>query len=197
MGRYVLNQIRLCSWWLLPYAFLREGAERPTRVGEEEFELLRQCDGLTGLSDSPLLQSLLDRGLIRPAEEGETLDRGQMLRSYDNRFVPNLALVITTHCNFNCLHCYEAADNEIVRREMSLSDCRRLIDEASDCGVLRFKITGGEPMMHRHFFDIVQYVYEKGMSVRCIYTNGYFITPEKLDKLMAERIRGFDEAIKA
>ena len=184
MSRYVLmNQIRLRSWWLIPYAFLRDGDDHPTRLGEEEFNLLRQCDGRTEHTDSALLDSLLRRGLIRSAENGEVTESFRLPRVYDNRFVPSLALTITTYCNFNCLHCYEAADNEIVRHEMSLADCRRIIDEAADCGILRFKITGGEPMMHRHFLDIVQYVYEKGMSVRCIYTNGYFITPDKLERL--------------
>ena len=183
MSCYVLNNISLRSWWLVPYAFVQDGSDIMHHLSEEQFSLLKRCDGKTEIEDSEILRSLLYIGIIREAKDGEVTESFRMARAYENRYVPNMALVFTTYCNFNCIHCYEAADNEIIRQQMDFDKCMHVIDEAESCGILNFKITGGEPMMHPHFLDIVQYIYEKGMRIRCIYTNGYFITKEMLDKL--------------
>ena len=169
---------------MVPYSYIRDGAARPARLGRDEYELISRCDGKTELETSPLLRELLAKGLIRQATEGEA-DGIRPARSYNNRCVPNLSLTMTTYCNFNCRHCYLAADNDVVRQEMSLEDCKRIIDDAADCGVLHFKLTGGEPMMHRGFMDVVEYIYEKGMAVSHINTNGYYFTPYTLDRLRA------------
>lgn len=86
-----------------------------------------------------------------------------------------MVINITERCNFNCLHCYEAVDNEIPRNEMSLENVRKLLKEAADCGIQNIKITGGEPLIHKDFLEIVKSVYENGMTVDRINTNACFI----------------------
>ena len=118
---------------------------------------------------------LLARGLIRPAKDGEETEEFLKLREYNNRYVLNMGINITERCNFNCLHCYEAVDNGIPRNEMSLENVRKLLKEAADCGIQNIKITGGEPLIHKDFLEIVKSVYENGMTVDRINTNAYFI----------------------
>ena len=49
--------------------------------------------------------------------------------------------------------------------EFSMEEAMRLIDEADRCGINAFTITGGEPMLHKNFFDILEVVYDRGMFV--------------------------------
>ena len=161
MSKYVLNDTALRSWWLVPRACITDirGEHRKIRsLSQQEFELLKKCDGLCDLEETELMHSLLKRHMIRPALEGETADPYLLHRSYDNRYVLNMGINITERCNFNCLHCYEAVDNEILREEMSLENCRKLLEEAASCGIQNIKITGGEPLMHPDFMEIVRCV---------------------------------------
>ena len=61
--------------------------------------------------------------------------------------------------------------------------------EARECGVNAFTITGGEPMLHRNFMDILTGIYERGMYVEEINTNGYFLRQEVLDQMKERGIR--------
>ena len=186
MGKYVLNNIALRSWWLVPYAYVSDinGEQRRVRkVPKGLYDLLVKCDGITELPDSEALSSLLRNGLIRPAADGEVTDPFLMPRSYDNRYVLTMGINITERCNFNCRHCYEAADNEIPRNEISYEDCEKLIKQARECGVQNVKITGGEPLMHRDFMKILRAVYDNEMTVDRINTNGFFINEKLLDEI--------------
>ena len=186
MGVYILNNTALRSWWLVPRSIVRYIGEEHRiveSVTKEEFEFLKKCDGQTDLPETALSKSFLDRGLIRTAEDGGKNDPYLEYRAYDNRYVLNMGINITERCNFNCLHCYEAVDNQIPRSEMSLSDCRKLLKEAADCGIQNIKITGGEPLIHKDFRDIFKSVYEYGMTVDRINTNGFFLTESLLDEL--------------
>lgn len=192
-GRYVLNNIALRSWWLVPRAYVTGIGEEQRQVKsltKEEFEVLKICDGKIPVPDSATLNSLLERKMIRPSTAGEGMDHFLMLREYNNRYFRNMTLNITERCNFNCLHCYEAVDNQISRSEMSLADCRKLLKEARDCGIQNVKITGGEPLIHPDFLEIVKSVYENEMTVDRINTNVHFMN-EKL----ADEIREIDPKI--
>ena len=50
---------------------------------------------------------------------------------------------------------------------------------------MAFQITGGEPMLHKNFIDIIREIYKRNMTVFTITTNGYFITQKILDELKA------------
>ena len=92
-------------------------------------------------------------------------------------------LMITGKCNYNCLHCFNAADNAPLMSEWSLPDAEKLLDDARDCGINAFTITGGEPMCHKNFFEIIEGIYSRGMFVEELNTNGYYITRETLEKM--------------
>lgn len=188
MAVYVLNNAALRSWWMLPRAVVKNinGEHRNVlSVSKDEFDLLLKCDGQTMIPESDLSKRLLERGLIRVAADGERNDPYLIHCTYDNRCVPNMGINITERCNFNCLHCYEAVDNQIPRSEMSLSSCRELLKEAADCGIQNIKLTGGEPLIHKDFMDIVKSVYEYGMTVDSINTNAFFVTGDLCDQLRA------------
>ena len=56
--------------------------------------------------------------------------------------------------------------------EWSFEDICGLLDQARNCGITSFQITGGEPMAHRRFLDILREIYRRDMDVFAISTNG-------------------------
>lgn len=181
---YKLSEhIALRSWWLVPYAFYIKGQKNAIGLKKDEYELLCRCDGQQELPESKLLQELLERGLITTCKPGEQLSEWQKPKACDNRYVPAMIWMITGKCNYNCLHCFNAADNNQLQTEFSWEECVRLMDEAKRCGVNAINLTGGEPMLHPHFMDIIRGIHERGMYVRGIITNGSLLTQEILDEL--------------
>lgn len=73
--------------------------------------------------------------------------------------------------------------------EWFLKEAEKFLDEARECGVNAFTITGGEPMLHRNFMDILTGIYERGMYVEEINTNGYFLRQGVLDQMKERGIR--------
>lgn len=189
--KYILNpSIALRSWWRVPFAYYIRGERNARGLKKEEFEFLARCDGGSDSGSAhdecaEIAEKMLAQGFIREAADGETLTDWQKPRSCDNRYFPAMNWMITGKCNYNCLHCFNAADNAPLMSEWTLEEARELIAQAEQCGINAFTITGGEPMLHRDFIEIIGLIYAHGMYVEELNTNGHFITQEALDRLRA------------
>ncbi|MBO7357171.1 MAG: radical SAM protein [Lachnospiraceae bacterium] len=102
--------------------------------------------------------------------------------SYENRYVPRIYLEITKRCNLNCMHCFASAGSNC-SEELSLNQIEKIIDDASEAGVLGFVLTGGEPLIHPDFQRILKLIHEKGMEIMEINTNGMLLDSKVLDTL--------------
>lgn len=187
--RYILNScIALRSWLYVPYAYYIRGERNAKGLKKEEFEFLSACDGKTELPseiESPLARDLLEREFINIVKDEETMSAWSKPMVCSNRYFPAMNWMITGRCNYNCIHCFNAADNAPLMSEWTMDEANKLLDEARDCGINAFTITGGEPMFHKNFFDILEGIYQRGMYVEELNTNGYFITSETLDRMKA------------
>ena len=187
--RYILNpNIALRSWTLVPYAYYIKGERNAKGLKAEEFAFLAECDGRSELPDeeqSPLARKFLADGFIRRAEDGEALSDWSRPCLCPNRYFPAMNWMITGKCNYNCIHCFNAADNAPLMSEWSMEEADRLLDQARECGINAFTLTGGEPMLHRNFFDILEGIYARGMYVEELNTNGYFIDRQALGRMRA------------
>lgn len=183
-NHYILNSnIALRSWIMAPYAYYIKGQRDAVGLTQEEFLLLLRCDGRQELADSELLQRMLSCNLCAPCGENAVLNDWQRLMLCENRYFPSMNWEITAKCNYKCLHCFNAADNSSLGEEFSWDDCTRLMDHAQACGVNAFTITGGEPMLHPHFMEILWGIYQRGMYVEELNTNGSFITAAVLEEM--------------
>ena len=181
---YILNDvIGLRSWWRVPYAYYIKGVCSAQKLTKEEFELLSRCDGHSEIEESELLTDLLERGMVLECEPGERSLSSWQKMECDNRYFPAMNWMITGKCNYNCLHCFNAADNSPLMAEFSLEEAERLLDDAMACGINAFTITGGEPMCHKDFLPIMEGIYRRGMYVEELNTNGFYITQEVLDRM--------------
>ena len=206
--RYVMNpEVGLRSWERIPFACQTKGHQLPQVLSAEMFGVLLRCDGehdlpevhldasntapedddaalgpQTGSGVPALLGRALKEGLARPAAPGETWDAWCAPRSYSNRLFHSMIWAITGRCNLNCRHCFMARDNSPMMGEFSWEECLALLDECERCGVHNFTITGGEPLLHPRFMDLVREMTRRGMTLDKLNTNGVLLTPEMLQE---------------
>jgi mycofactocin radical SAM maturase len=90
---------------------------------------------------------------------------------------------LTYGCNLQCVHCLSSSG---VRdpRELSTAEAMAVIDELAALQVFYVNIGGGEPMVRRDFFDLVEYAVTNRVGVK-FSTNGYMIEPAKARRLAA------------
>lgn len=185
MGKYyrLTEDTALRSWLFVPQAYYKKNEVGAKPLSDEEFDILSLCDGEHEIPDSELLSSLVSQGLISECQKGEKPSEWSSYKEYPHRYFPEMCLMMTGHCNLNCLHCFNAKDNAPIVTEWSWEQLKDLLDQCADAGVQAFTITGGEPMVHPNFMDMMRYIYEKNMIVKELNTNGHFLTKELLDEL--------------
>ena len=88
---------------------------------------------------------------------------------------------LTYACNLQCVHCLSSSGQRD-SRELSTVEAKRVLDELRDLQVFYINIGGGEPMVRRDFFELVEYSVGNGIGVK-FSTNGAFIDPEKARRL--------------
>ena len=140
-------------------------------------------DGDARSAQAALLARLVAQGLAHPATSGERPDPWSAPRSYHNRLFHSMNWAVTGKCNLNCRHCFMAADSAPMMGSFSWEECLALLDECERCGIQRLTLTGGEPLMHPHFTDLVREISRRGLDLVELNTNGILLTGEMLGEL--------------
>jgi len=177
------NNKFLQSHWYIPRCYFCKESPYAASLTEDEWSLLKLCDGEHDTDPSPLTDSLLRRGLIAESDGKTPVQSWQKAMFCDNRYFPVAYWAITGRCNYNCRHCFMASDNAALTREFSFEECEKLIDDLYTCGINALVLTGGEPTIHPHFMDILRMLDERGMYAYIINTNGSRITPKLLEDM--------------
>ena len=90
---------------------------------------------------------------------------------------------LTYACNLQCVHCLSSSGQRDPR-ELTTAQAKAVIDELRDLQVFYVNIGGGEPMVRRDFFEIIEYSVDNGIGVK-FSTNGAFIDAENARRLAA------------
>jgi radical SAM protein with 4Fe4S-binding SPASM domain len=90
-------------------------------------------------------------------------------------------LELTMKCNLRCKHCYVDAGKE-VPNEMTKEEVFSVLEKLHKSGVVVLCLTGGEPMIRKDFFEILEYCKDRFISIQ-ILTNGCFV-----DETSAKRL---------
>lgn len=92
------------------------------------------------------------------------------------KYLMNLTLEITSNCNLKCCHCYvENRAQKQMSRFLDFEMIKKVICEAYDMNAVTITLTGGEPMTHPNFNDIIEFIKSKGFVV-FLKTNGTLIS---------------------
>lgn len=90
---------------------------------------------------------------------------------------------LTYACNLQCVHCLSSSGQRDPR-ELTTAEAKQVLDELRDLQVFYINIGGGEPMVRRDFFELLEYSIGNGIGVK-FSTNGAFIDAEKARRLAA------------
>ena len=90
---------------------------------------------------------------------------------------------LTYACNLECVHCLSSSGRRDPR-ELTTAEAKAVLDELARLQVFYINIGGGEPMIRRDFFELLEYSIENGIGVK-FSTNGAFIDADKARRLAA------------
>ena len=94
-----------------------------------------------------------------------------------------VAWQITNECNLACLHCIEeSGPGKAFADELDRDATMGVIDQLMDHEVPYLSFSGGEPMLHPHFFEMVERVTSRGSQLK-IETNGHYLSPDNCRRL--------------
>jgi MoaA/NifB/PqqE/SkfB family radical SAM enzyme len=94
-----------------------------------------------------------------------------------------VAWQVTNECNRACLHCIEeSGPGKAFPDELSKDQTFGVLRQVVDNDVPYLSLSGGEPMLHPHFFEMVEYACNRGTQVK-IETNGHYLSPENCARL--------------
>jgi radical SAM protein with 4Fe4S-binding SPASM domain len=79
----------------------------------------------------------------------------------------------TYNCNYKCIHCEASAGSSKVL-ELTTDEAFGLIDELKDMGVKRILLSGGEPLVRKDIFSIIEYILNRGLKYG-LQSNGYLV----------------------
>lgn len=143
-------------------------------LDDEAFNFLLSCDGREIDVDDDFLDFLTSEGLVE-------LKNGKKKNSSVEQEEPSLRyllLSITLRCNLKCRHCY-------VRQRDAFMDFRTFssaVDQFNEIGGLKLIVSGGEPLLHPHIWDFLEYVRKRPFRI-VLLTNGYLVDREKASRL--------------
>lgn len=100
-----------------------------------------------------------------------------------------IAWEVTRACAFACVHCRADAQHQRDPRELSTSEGYQLIDRLAEFGSPILVFTGGDPMMRRDLFDLIEYAAGKGLRCSLTPTATALPTPERLRQAKEAGIR--------
>src|ERR1700726_4665408 len=93
----------------------------------------------------------------------------------------SVQLDLTYRCNERCVHCYL---DHIDHGEMTTGEIKELLGQMADAGVFYLTISGGEILMRRDLFEILEYARLRTFCIK-LKTNGILIRKKEADRIKA------------
>jgi radical SAM protein with 4Fe4S-binding SPASM domain len=93
----------------------------------------------------------------------------------------SVQLDLTYRCNERCIHCYLDHDDH---GEMTTAEIKDLLDQMADAGVFYLTVSGGEILMRRDFFEILEYARKRTFCIK-LKTNGILIREKEAERIKA------------
>jgi radical SAM protein with 4Fe4S-binding SPASM domain len=151
------------------YRFLRQicqGIDPPIREEDEEFIRFCLSENLIAFSETPLKRKVA----LNPSP------------------IPSLRyleLQMTDRCNLQCRHCYIGEGSH---QDLSKKQIQKVLEEFEEIQGLRLLISGGEPLLHPHFWEINDIL--RNYAFRSVLlSNGTLITKEVANKLHVHEVQ--------
>ena len=125
----------------------------------------------------------LKEGILKRAEA--PADRGLHLAQSPIPSLRYLLLHITDRCNLGCRHCFIGESGST---DLPLEKIKALVDEFEAMQGLRLLISGGEPLLHRGFRELNEYIAGKDLRT-VLLSNGTLINDETVSWLKVQEVQ--------
>jgi len=100
-----------------------------------------------------------------------------------------IAWEVTRACAYACVHCRADAFPKPDPNELNHEEALRLIDRLAEFGPQISIFPGGDPMMRKDLFELIEYAAKKGLRCSLTPTATALATTERLQKAMDAGIR--------
>lgn len=153
------------------------------RVELALYELLRllSAAGSHQLVPEPVAQ--LFQSALSVNVTSMTIDDAFVLRQKSQHGFGVASWELNLLCNYSCPHCYLG---ERPNDSMTLSQRLTVIDRMVELGITRLQMTGGEPLVDRHFAETYAAAYDRGIIVT-VSTNGSWLRLARVQSLFRTR----------
>ncbi len=104
---------------------------------------------------------------------------------HHNRKITYLRVSVTDRCNLRCMYCMPVKDLKLLNHGdiLSYEEILKVLQAAAEIGIEKVRLTGGEPLVRRHFMHLVKSVCQvSGFKDVSITTNGVHLK-EKAQEL--------------
>jgi MoaA/NifB/PqqE/SkfB family radical SAM enzyme len=149
---------------------LAEGADRGDPMIKNWAELFQRAH-------PKVVEKVINNLIVNEFAIGEKIRQEKM---HEHKVVlPKLAVISPTYaCNLRCVGCYAALYGH--KYQLSKEEIRSTIKQFNDLGIYFFILTGGEPFVYPHLFEVLE---EFNDSYFMIYTNATLINDDNAKKL--------------
>lgn len=129
-------------------------------------------------------------GSVRDTAIRERRERNAWLGGVDFDRAPfTIAWEITRACAFSCVHCRADAQHRRAPGELTTEEGFALIDRFTEFGSPILVFTGGDPMMRKDLFDLIEYADRAGLRCSLTPTATALPTVARLRRAQAAGVR--------
>lgn len=97
-------------------------------------------------------------------------------------WLSSLQIELTDQCNERCVHCYIPNAQKDKGKSLEINAVRDVIKQYRDMNGLKVVFSGGEILLYRDFFEILEYCRELNLMI-LIQSNLLILTAENINKL--------------
>lgn len=126
-----------------------------------------------------LVNKLLEYGMLTDSPNKE------------RRSLHKVQIALTERCNLFCSHCCYNAKRDSSNNDLDLNSIKIIIDRIVACNPNSITLSGGEPLIRKDFFAILDYLSSKYSGAITLSTNATLIQ-EKDIPILAEKISAYD-----
>lgn len=190
MTYYILNKgFELRGWDGLPFGLRYPNPHFTDFFDKEDYRIIYALDGRHDIDEETLSEhqkKLLDylkkAEIALEASGEERLEPHQEYLKYPGMYKKSVQWSITGRCNYKCRHCFMSAP-DYKGEDLSLEQSLRILDQLVENGIMCVALTGGEPFVNPHFYEILDGMKERGLHLDTLYSNGKMIDDHLLDEL--------------
>ena len=189
------DEFRLRGWELLPTGIVRRLSGDVDFLPPAVYRALQKACGslpvgsvLFSAEERKMLAELCEAGILEKSEVPAPPSDAQKYRAYPNRFLYSVHWAITGNCNCRCRHCYMSAPTGKIG-EPSLDDCLDVVRQMEAAGVRTVSLTGGEALLRRDFFAIVDALIDADILIVTVMSNGLLVNEKTLDEFERRGLR--------